>query len=63
MCMKFYDDAKPLYIETDALGVNLRTALLQLRDNTVCQKGAAPDNAIMHPIVFASKCLTDAEQR
>ena len=32
MCMEFYDDSKPLYLETDASGVGPRAALLQLRD-------------------------------
>ena len=61
--MKFYDDTKPLYLETDASGIGLRAALLQLQDNTNCQKGMAPDNTILHPITFASKCLTGAKQR
>ena len=39
MCMKFYNDTKLLYLETNASGIGLRAALLQLRDNTVCQKG------------------------
>ena len=41
-CMKFYDNSKPLYLETDASGIGLGAALLQLHDNTVCQKGVAP---------------------
>ena len=45
--MKFYDDTKPLYLKTDASGIGLGAALLQLRDNTVCQRGMAPDNAIL----------------
>ena len=61
--MKFYNDTKPLYLETDASGVDLGAALLQLHDNTTCQKGITPDNTILHPIAFASKCLTGAEQR
>ena len=61
--MKFYDDSKPLYLETDASGVSLGAALLQLHDNTVCQKGIAPDNITLCPIAFASKSLTSVEQR
>ena len=47
MCMKFYDDTKPLYLETDAYRIGLRAALLKLRDNTVCQKGTVPDNTLL----------------
>ena len=63
VCMKFYDDAKPLYLETDTSGVSLGAALLQLCDNTVCQKGIAPDNITLHPIAFASKSLMSVEWR
>ena len=35
-CMKFYHETKPLYIETDASGVDLGAALLQTRSNTSC---------------------------
>ena len=28
MCMKFYDDSKPLYFETDTSGVGFGVALL-----------------------------------
>ena len=63
VCMKFYGDTKPLHLETDASGVSLGVALLQLCDNTACQKGMAPDNTNLHPIAFASKSLTGAEQR
>ena len=61
MCMKFYDDTKPLYPETDASGVSRGVALLQLRDNTNCPKDTAPDNTILCPIAFVSKSLTSAE--
>ena len=61
--MKFYDDTKPLYLETVASRVGLGAALLQLHDNTTCQKGMVPDNIILHPIPFASKSLTGAVRR
>ena len=61
MCMKFYDDTKLLYLETDASGIGLGAAPLQLRDNTGCQKDTAPDNTILCPIAFASKSLTGVE--
>ena len=59
--MKFYDDTKPLYLETDASGTGLGAALLQLRDNMNCSKDTAPDNAILCPIAFANKSLTGAD--
>ena len=61
--MKFYDDTKPLYLETDASGVGLRVALLQLCEGTSCQKDMVPDNTILHPTAFASKRLTGVECR
>ena len=63
MCMKFYNDTKPLYLKTDASGIGLGAALLQLRENTTCQTHMAPDNTILCPIAFASKSLIGAECR
>ena len=62
-CMKFSDDTKLLYLEMDATRIGLGAALLQLYDNTICQKGMEPGNIILHPIAFESKSLTGAEQR
>ena len=55
VCMEFYDDTKPLYLETDASGGGLGAALLHLHKNTMCHKGMVPDNTILCPIAFASK--------
>ena len=63
MCMKFYDDNKMLYLETDAFRIGLGTALLQLRDNTACQTHMVPDNTILCLITFVSKSLMGTECR
>ena len=63
MCMKFYDNTKPLSLKTDASGVGLGAALLQTWEGTTCQKDMVPHNTILHPISFASKNLTDTEHR
>ena len=63
MCMKFYNDTKPLYLETDASRVGLGTALLQTQKDATCQKDTLPDNTILHPIAFASKSPTGTECR
>ena len=63
MCIKFYDDTKPLYLERDASGVGLGAALLQTWEGTTCQKDTLPDNTILCSITFASKSLTGAECR
>ena len=63
VCMKFYDNYKLLYLKTDASGIGLEAALLQLHDNMVCQKGVAPQNIALHSIAFASKNLTGVEWR
>ena len=46
-CMKFYDENEPLYLETDASGVGLGAALLQMRDGATYQRDTAPDNTTL----------------
>ena len=60
-CMKFYDDTKPLSLETDAPGVGLGVAILQTRSGTSCSRDTAPGNSILRPIAFANKSLSNAE--
>ena len=57
-CMKFYDETKPLFIETDVSWVGLAATLLQTRSNTSSPKDEALDNIILRPIAYASKSLT-----
>ena len=61
--MKFYDDTKLLYLETDVSGVGLGAALLQLHSNTAYKRDVVPGNASLRPIAFPSKSLTGVEQR
>ena len=61
--MKFYDDTKPLYLETYASRGGLGAALLQRWEGTTCQKDMVPDNTILHPLAFASKSIMDTECR
>ena len=42
VCMKFCDETKPLYLETDASGIGCGTTLLQTRDGMTCPRDVAP---------------------
>ena len=54
VCMKFYNETKPLYLETDASGIGLITTLLQTIDGMTCPRDTAPQNTILEPITSAS---------
>ena len=51
MCMKFYNDTKPLYLETDTSGVGLSAALLQTHEGATLQKDTVPDNTIPYHLL------------
>ena len=51
MCMKFYDEKEPLYLETDAPGIGLGTEILQVRVGITCPGDTTPDNSLLRPIV------------
>ena len=61
VCMIFHNVSRPLYLETDALGVNLGTTLLKVKDGMNCGHDEVPDNTTLHPTAFASKTLSHAE--
>ena len=63
ICMKFYGETKPLYIEMDSSVVEMGCALLQTKSSTCCSRDKAPDNSILRPTVFSSKNLSSAEKR
>ena len=62
-CIKFYDETKPLYRETNVSGDGLGAALLQRRSNTSCHRDEVVDNSILRPTAFSRKSLTEAEKR
>ena len=59
--MKFYDMAKPLYLETNACSISLGAGLLQVGAGMNGGHDQKPDNEILHPIAFVSKSLSSAE--
>ena len=63
ICMKFYNETKPLYLKTGAFGIGLGATLFQTRDGTTCPKDITLDNTILRLTAFACKSLTNVEQR
>ena len=59
--MKFYDTARPLYLETNASGISLTARLSQVRECMYCGCVKVPDNTKLCPIAFASKSLLNTE--
>ena len=61
VCMKFYNETKPMYLDTKVSGIGLVTSLLQTRDGATWPRNITPDNTILRLIVFASKSLTSTK--
>ena len=63
-CIKFFDETKPLYLETMASGVGLGASLQpQTRSGTSYPRDMAPDSSMLSPIAFALKSLLREEKR
>ena len=61
--MKFYDEMKPLYLETDPSGVELGASLLHTREGMSCSRDVALDSNVLRPITFTHKSLSAVEGR
>ena len=59
--MAFYNAKEQLHLETDAFSVELCTSLLQLRDGVRFSRNEASSNAVLWPIAFTSKSLTNTD--
>ena len=59
--MKFYDEKEQLYFGYDTSGVCLGAGLLPVREGMTCPRDVTPDAAMLRPIAFASKSVSNAE--
>ena len=59
--MMFYDVSRPLYLETEASGVNLGAVLLHVRKGMNCGHYRVSDNATLCPITYTSNTLLSTE--
>ena len=60
-CIKVYDAARPLYLETDVSRIHLGARLLEVRGQMNYGHDEIPDNVMLWPIPFASKIISSAE--
>ena len=60
--MNFHSKLRPLYLETDTIGIGLGTELLQTRGDTRYPQDAAQDNSTWKLFAFTSKSLTSSER-
>ena len=61
-CMKFYDVARPLYLEANLSGIDLGASLLQVREGLNCRHDKVPDNVIFWSTAFASMSLSSVQR-
>ena len=53
--MKYYDETRPLYLETDESRVGVMAGLLQNIDRRNFPWDKAPDKTMLRPVAFAAK--------
>ena len=61
--MKFYDEMKLLYLETDVSRVGLVAGILHTREGTSCPRNETSDGSALKPIAFACKGLSATEKK
>ena len=61
-CVKFYEAARPLYLENDTSEIGLGFKLLQVRDGINSGNNEIPDNTKLLPTTLAGKGLSSVEQ-
>ena len=59
--MAFHIEKEWLYVQPEALVVNLKASVLQVKDRVWFPRNKAPDNAALWPITLASKSLSHSE--
>ena len=57
----FYNEKEQLYLEMDALGVELGAGLVSVRDRMWFPRNEAPQSAALKPVAFDSKSLISME--
>ena len=63
MCIKFYRERQPLYLETDSSGVGLGVGLMWVREGMNYLHGKAPGNTVLCLISIASRHLSRWKSR
>ena len=61
--MKFYDETKPLYLETNVSRIGLGPPCYKLGMEQYAKRDMVPDNTILRPITFVCQSMTSTEQR